>query len=294
MRVFVTGASGWIGSAVVLELLAGGHQVIGLARSDDAAAVVEGLGAEVLRGSLDDLGVLRKGAEAADGVVHLGFNHDFTDFMGAIETDQRAIEALGTGLEGRGGPFLIASGTLGLSQGQPATEDDKPDTSWGRGASAELALSFGDRGVKPVIVRLPPTVHGDGDHGFVATLVSIARERGSSAYIGEGSNHWSAVHRFDAARLIALAVDRPEVARVVHVVADQGIETRAIAEIIGRKLDLPVASVDPDASADHFGWMALMFSMEGLASSDQTRARFDWQPTHPNLVDDLEAGYYFR
>jgi nucleoside-diphosphate-sugar epimerase len=297
MRVFVTGASGWIGSAVVPELLAAGHQVVGLARSDDAASAVAAAGAEVRRGSLDDLDSVRAGAEDSDGVVHLAFKHDFSDYAGAGRTERAAVETIGKTLEGSDRPFLFASGVALLAPGRVVTERDAtpmigPDSP--RGGGEELALGYAERGVRSVGLRFAPTVHGDGDHGFVSTLVGVARERGASGYVGDGSNRWPAVHRLDAARLVRLALDASPAGSVVHAVAEEGVPARAIAEAIGRGLDVPVVSVAPDAAAEHYGWIGAFFAVDMPASSVLTQERLDWTPTHPGLIEDLEAGHYFR
>ncbi|MEV6349274.1 SDR family oxidoreductase [Actinoplanes sp. NPDC051851] len=293
MRVFVTGASGWIGSATVTELLAAGHRVTGLARSDDAATTVAALGAEVRRGSLDDLDVLRAAAAESDGVVHMGYNHDFSRMADAAATDQAAIAALGEALDGTGGALVIASGLAGLGSGGLITEEDPvPSAAHPRAASAALALSFAERGVRPSIVRFAPTVHGPGDHGFVATLARIAREKGFSAYVGDGSNRWPAVHRADAAVLVRRAVEDAPPASIVHAIAEEGVPTRTIAEAIGEGLGIPSRSIPAEQAPDHFGWMAMFFSADLPASSELTRARFSWTPTHPTLLDDLKAGYY--
>jgi len=307
MRVFVTGASGWIGSAVVPELIGAGHQVVGLARSDASAAALAAAGAEVHRGTLDDLDGLRSAAAASDGVIHLAFKHDIAfsgDFQGAADADRRAIETFGEALVGSDRPFAIASGTLGLTPGRVATERDGlgPDPAAApliggaatRLANAQMTLSLASRGVRSSVVRLSPTVHGDGDHGFVATLVGIARAKGVSGYIGDGSNRWPAVHRLDAARLFRLALEKAPAGSVLHAVADEGVPIRAIAEVIGRHLDLPVVAISPADAGEHFAWLAGFLAADSPASSALTRELLGWQPTHPGLIDDLGQGHYFH
>jgi len=295
MRIFVTGASGWIGSAVIPELINAGHKVLGLARSDTAAAAVAALGAEAYRGSLDDLDGLRTGAAMSDGVVHLGYNHDFSRMEQAAQTDLAVIEAIGATLEGTDRPLVIASGMAGIESGRIATERDMPDPGGHpRIASATAALSLATRGVRSVVVRFAPTVHGAGDHGFVATLVGIARDKGVSGYIGDGTNRWPAVHRLDAGRLVRLAVDDAPAGSVVHAIAEEGVPTRAIAEAIGRGLDVPVVSVPAEQASDHFGWLARFFGGDYPASSDLTRVLLGWDPTHHGLIADLDQGHYFQ
>ncbi|GIJ60899.1 SDR family oxidoreductase [Virgisporangium aurantiacum] len=290
MRIFVTGASGWIGSAVVPELQRAGHKVLGFARSDAAAARVAGLGADVHHGDLADLDALRAGAAATDGVVHLGYNHDFSNMAGAAQTDRTAIDAFGEVLAGTDRPLVVAAGTVGLARGRVATEADVPDLAiHPRGANALAALALADRGVRASVVRFAPTVHGAGDHGFVATLVGIARDTGVSAYVGVGANRWPAVHRSDAAVLVRHAVESAPPGTVLHATAEDGVPTREIAEAIGRGLNLPVAP----APADHFGWLGMFFAADVPASSAITRAAFDWTPTGPGLIADLDAGHYF-
>jgi nucleoside-diphosphate-sugar epimerase len=305
MRVFVTGASGWIGSAVVPELISAGHEVTGLARTDASAAALMAAGAMVHRGTLDDLGSLRSAAAASDGVIHLAFKHDIAfsgGFEDAADADRRAIETFGEALAGSDRPFLIASGTLGLAPGRVGTERDGhgpapahftggPRT---RLASAEMTLSLSSRSVRSCVVRFAPTVHGEGDHGFMATLVGIARDKGVSGYIGDGSNRWPAVHRLDAAHLVRLALDRAPAGSTLHAVADEGVPIRAIAEVIGRHLDLPVVAISSEDAAAHFAWMAGFLSIDSPASSAMTRELVGWQPTHPGLVDDLDKGQYFH
>lgn len=295
MRVFVTGASGWIGSAVVAELLAADHEVVGLARSEASATRIEAAGATPLRGSLDDLGALRAGADAADAVVHLGFNHDFGDMAGAWRTERAAVGAFVETLEGSDRPLLLASGVAGLTPGRTATEKDAspnhgPDSM--RGGAENLALSYADRGVRSVGLRFAPTVHGEGDHGFVAHLAGIARAKGVSGYVGDGDNRWPAVHVRDAARLVLLALDAAPAGLVVHAVGEEGVATRDIAEAIGKGLGVPTASITPDEAAEHFGWIGRFFTLDTPASSALTRELLGWQPTHPGLLDDLAAGYY--
>jgi len=297
MRVFVTGASGWIGSAVVLELLDAGHHVVGLARSDASAAAIEAAGADVRRGGLDDLDSLRSGAAEADAVVHLAFNHDFSDYQGAGRTERAAIETLAGELEGSDRPFLFASGVALLAPGRLATERDVspydgPDAP--RGGAEPLALSYAERGVRPVSLRFAPTVHGDGDHGFTAALVDIARRTGVAGYIGDGANRWPAVHRLDAAHLVRLALDGAPAGSVVHAVGEEGVPARDIAAAIGAGLDLPVVSVSPEDAPEHFGWLARFFGVDVPASSAITQELLGWTPTRPGLLDDLAAGYYFR
>ncbi len=307
MRVFVTGASGWIGSAVVPELIDAGHEVTGLARSDASAAALTAAGAQVHRGTLDDLDSLRGAAAASDGVIHLAFKHDIAfsgDFQGAADADRRAVEAFGEALAGSGRPFLIASGTLGVAVGRVATERDGHDAdpalaAWGAGpqtrqATAELALSLASRGVRSSVVRLPPTNHGEGDNGFMATLVGIARDKGVSGYIGDGSNRWPAVHRLDSAHLFRLALEQAPAGSTLHAVADEGVPIRDVAEVIGRHLDVPVVSVPPDQAGEHFSWLAGFIGADSPASSALTRELLGWQPTQPGLIEDLDKGHYFH
>ena len=307
MRVFVTGASGWIGSAVVPELIGAGHQVTGLARSDASAAALTAAGAQVQRGTLDDLGSLRGAADASDAVIHLAFKHDVAfsgGFQDAAEADRRAIETFGEALAGSGRPFIIASGTLGLAPGRVATERDDghgPGSAAAvpgsgpamRLANAEMTLSFASRSVRSTVLRLPPTVHGEGDNGFMAALVGMARGSGVSGYLGDGSNRWPAVHRLDAARLFRLALEKAPAGSVLHAVADEGVPIREIAEVIGRHLDEPVASIPPEQAGEQFGFLAGFVGIDAPASSELTRELLGWQPAHPGLIDDLDKGHYF-
>jgi nucleoside-diphosphate-sugar epimerase len=294
MRVFVTGASGFIGSAVVPELISAGHRVLGLARSETSARALAAAGAEVHRGDLNDAESLRAGAAASEGVIHLGFIHDFEHFEDSVRTDLRAIETIGGVLEGSGRPFVLASGTIGLAPGRVATEDIPFDPkSHARIANAAVALGLAQRGVHVSFVRLSPTVHGKGDHGFVKRLVDIAREKSVSSYVGNGANRWNAVHRLDAAPLFRLALEKAPSGAVLHAVGEEGVPARKIAEVIGRKLGLPVASVSPDGAAAHFGWLARFFAIDQPASSAITRTQMGWNPTHQGLIEDLEEGHYF-
>jgi nucleoside-diphosphate-sugar epimerase len=295
MRVFVTGASGWIGSATVDELLAAGHEVTGLARSDASAAAIQAKGAHVRRGDLDDLASIRAGAEAADAVIHLANKHDFSNMAASAAAERAAVQTIGDALAGTNRPFLLASGVAGLAQGRPSTEDDAspfhgPDSP--RGGSENLALDFVDRGVHTVSLRFAPTVHGAGDHGFIATIAAVAREKGVSGYPGDGTNRWAAVHRADAARLVALGLAKAPAGARLHAVAEEGIPTREIAEAIGRAFGLPVTSVAPDDVQAHFGWIATFFAMDLTATSAMTRELLGWAPTGPTLIEDLDAGAY--
>jgi nucleoside-diphosphate-sugar epimerase len=302
MRVFVTGASGWIGSAVVPELLGAGHQVVGLARSESSAAALAATGADVQLGTLDDLDTLRSTAAASDGVIHLAFKHDVAfagDFPAAAEADRRAIETVGEALVGSDRPLVIASGVLGLTVGRTATEADMPDPdsqshAAPRIANAQATLAFATRGVRSSVVRLAPSVHGEGDNGFVAMLVGIARDKGVSAYIGDGSNRWPAVHRLDAAGLFRLAVEGAPAGSVLHGVAEEGVQVRAIAEAIGRQLDVPVVSIAAADAGAHFGFLAGFLAVDSPASSASTRELLGWEPKQPGLIVDLDEGHYFR
>jgi nucleoside-diphosphate-sugar epimerase len=293
MRVFVTGATGFIGSATVRELIEEGHQVLGLARSDAAEAMLASVGAEVHRGSLDDLDNLRSGAAASDGVIHTAFIHDFSDFARACETDQRAIETLGAVLAGSDRPLVVASGTPALP-GRLVTEEDTADLNSAARLprrSEEAALSFCSRGVRASIVRLPRSVHGEGDHGFVPTLIGIARGKGISAYPGDGSSRWPAVHRLDAAHLFRLALESAPTGSRLHAVGDEGV--REIAGVIGRRLGVPVVALPVEEAGSHFGFFGPIFSLDCPASSTLTQQRLGWRPQGPGLIADIEQGHYF-
>ncbi len=290
MRVFVTGATGWVGSVVVKELVDAGHQVTGLARSDEKAAVLAIAGAKVLRGTLDDLDALHGAASAADAVIHTAFNHDFSKFAANAEQDRRAIETLGRALEGSDRPILVTSGVALLAPGRVATEVDVPPStpSFPRKSEA-TAQALAEQGVRAATIRLSPSVHGLGDHGFIPILIGLAREKGISAYLGEGLNRWPGVHRLDAGRLYRLALERGATEPAYHGVADEGVPFKDIAEVIGRRLGLPV---EP-RGREHFGWFADFAGADMPASSARTQALLDWHPTGPDLLTDIDQpGYY--
>jgi nucleoside-diphosphate-sugar epimerase len=295
MRVFVTGATGFIGSAVVRELLDAGHEVTGLARSDEAAASLAAAGAGVHRGNLDDPDSLRTGAAASDGVIHTGYNHDFSNIAGAAQTDRRAVGTLGEALAGSGRPLVVAGGTALIGPGRVITEQDAaPEAGAHPRVSEQVALPFAGRGVRASVVRLSPSVHGEGDHGFVPHLIGLAREKGVCAYVGDGSNRWTGVHRLDAARLFRLALESAPAGTRLHGVEDEGVPFRDIAGVIGRHLGLPVTSLSGDEAEVHFGWFTMFASIDVPASSALTRKLLGWHPEHPALIPDLDEGHYFK
>lgn len=305
MRVFVTGASGWIGSALVPELIAAGHEVVGLARSDASAAALAAAGAEVEPGGLDDLDVLGRAASRSDGVIHLAFKHDLAfsgDFEGALTANRLAIDTFGQVLAGSDRPLVIASGVLSLAPGRVATERDGRDADGGREggplasrlAAEQAVLGLASGGVRSSAIRIAPTCHGEGDKGFMAVLVGIARATGVSGYMGDGHNRWPAVHRLDTARLFRLALEKAPPGSALHAVADEGVPIREVADVIGRHLGVPVGEIRPEDAADHFGFLAHLVALDSPASSAETQSLLGWRPTHPGLLDDLEAGFYFK
>jgi nucleoside-diphosphate-sugar epimerase len=305
MRIFVTGASGWIGSAVVPELIGAGHEVVGLARSDASAQRLEAAGAIVHRGDLDDPDGLAKAAADSDGVIHLAFQHELAfggNFAAAGTADRRAVEAMGAALADSDRPFVLASGLIGLTAGQVGTENDglvaspevRANPAGRRAATALLTLSLRGTGVRSSVLRFAPTVHGDGDNGFMATLVGIARQRGVAGYVGDGANRWPAVHRFDAARLARLGVESAPAGSVLHAVADEGVPFREIAAAMGRHLGIQTASVAPEDAAAHFGFLAHFVGLDSPVTAIITRNLLGWEPTGPSLIEDLDQDHYYR
>jgi nucleoside-diphosphate-sugar epimerase len=291
MRVFVTGSTGFIGSALVKELLAGGHQVLGLTRSDEGAAALTAAGAEAHRGSLEDLASLRDGAAQADGVIHLAFNHDFSRYLANCEDDRRVVEALGRVLTGSERPLIVTSGTgmMTSEPGQPAREDGAPMTSaqTPRAASEEAAIAAAAAGANVMVMRLPQ-VHDTHRQGLVSFAIEVAREKGVSAYVGEGANRWPAAHVLDVARLYRLALEKGRRRAKYHAVAEEGVAMRQIAETLGRRMNLPVVSITPEEAGAHFGWLGMFAGRDSPASSELTRKELGWTPTGPGLIADLE------
>ncbi|MER6205738.1 SDR family oxidoreductase [Streptomyces sp. NPDC001642] len=298
MHVFVTGGSGQTGPTVVAELISAGHTVTGLARSAAAADLLESLGAAPHHGSLDDHDSLRRGAQVADGVLHMAYGGDFSDLDDMTRRDRAAIEALGRPLENSGKPLVITSGTLVMPENRESTEQDEPDPSGIAGfriAGERACLDFAERGVRATVVRLAPTVHGPEDHGFIPMLIATARKSGVSAYVGDGTNRWPAVHRRDAAVLFRLALENAPAGSVLHGVAETGVTMKSIAETIARKLDLPTIALTPDQAAGHFisPFMARAYGLDAPVSSSFTQKLLGWSPTHSALLEDLEYGDYF-
>ncbi|OXM54361.1 SDR family oxidoreductase [Amycolatopsis alba] len=295
MHVFVTGATGWIGSAVVDELLDAGHEVTGLARSDTSAAALERKGARVRRGDLDDLDGLRAGADEAEAVIHLANKHDWGNPAESNRAERAAVETFADVLTGTGRAFVLAAGLSTLVTGRPAVETDLspavgPDSH--RGGAENLALEYAEKGMRVISARFAPSVHGVGDHGFVSGLVAAARKHGVSGYLGDGTAAWAAVHRTDAARLVRLGLEGAPTGSLLHAVAEEAVTTREIAEAIGRTLDVPVVSVAPENAAEHFGFVGRFFALDMSASSEHTRELLKWAPFGPTLVEDIEAGAY--
>ena len=302
MKILVTGASGWIGSALVPELRDAGHDVIGYVRSDESAQIVQDLGATVHRGSLDDVAALADAAARVDGVVHLAFKHELA-FSGqaqaAVDADLIAIETIGEVLSGSDRPFAIASGVLGIAPGRLATELDGHESDrsrhglGGRHYNAELVLALGQRGVRSSVVRLPPTCHGDGDGGFMATLVALARSSGVAGYVGDGSNRWPATHRSDVAHVFRLAIEEAPAGSTLHAVAEEGVAIGDVARVMSDCLDVPLRSFTADEATAHFTWLATFIGLDSPVSSERTRAVLGWEPTGPGLLADLRKGHYF-
>ena len=291
MKVFVTGASGFIGSAIVKELLSAGHQVTGLARSEASAKTIEEAGAQVLRGSLEDLDGLRNGAADADGVIHTAFIHDFSQFAKSAEADKAAIEAMGNMLAGSNKPFIVSGGILGLEKEDGFITENIAAPAVPR-ASEAAAIALKDSGVNASVIRLAPSVHDKGDKGFIPTIINMARRHGAAAYVGDGSNRWPAVHRLDAAKLYRLALEKGAPGSRYNAIGDEGIAIKEIAELIGKHLNLPVTSVPADEAAEYFEWMARFISFDSPAKSIKTQEQLGWKPTHIGLLEDMQQHYF--
>jgi nucleoside-diphosphate-sugar epimerase len=293
MRIFLTGATGFVGSAIVRELIGAGHKVLGLARSDAGVASLASAGADVHRGSLEDLESLRNGAASVDAVIHAGFHHDFANYAAAAEMDRLAIETLGIALAGSDRPLVVTSGTALVAPGRVATEEDAPNSNFPR-KSEEASAAATARGARVSVLRLPPSVHGDGDHGFIPLLIRTAREKGVSAYVEDGLNRWPAVHRLDAARLYRLVLESGAAAPRYHAVGDEGVPFREIAEVIGRRLSIAVVSKSREEAAEHFGWFAHFAGLDCPASSAKTQQQLGWRATQAALIPDIDRPSYFE
>lgn len=292
MRIFVTGGTGFIGSLVVAELIEKGHEVVGLTRSDEAEQKLKSAGASALRGALTDLEVLRRGASSADGVIHLGFSNDFSHYDEAVQMDVDAVKAIGSALEGTGKPFVNTSGTLGVAGlNRTATEADKVPAHMPRGESEEIVINMAAKGVRSSVVRLAPCVHDVDRHGLASILEQIAKEKGVSAYIGEGATLWPAVHRRDAAHLFCLALQSAPAGTRLNAVGEEGIAMKDIAEAIGRNMNIPVKRISGDEAAAHFGFFAQSVVLDNPTSSTETRRLLDWMPVHATLLEDIDALY---
>ncbi|MGN8058558.1 SDR family oxidoreductase [Pedobacter sp. 22163] len=297
MKIFVTGATGFVGSAVVKELISAGHEVLGLARNEAAEKALVLAGARVHKGDLEDVKRLQEGAKLADGIIHTGFIHDFSRFAAVCEIDRLAIEAIGNSIAGTNKPFIVTSGTLVVNPGIFATEDMLPNYNGGnpRLASEKAVDALASQNIRVSVVRLSPSVHGEGDdHGFVPMLINIARKTGSSAYIGSGENRWTGIHRLDAAKLYRLALEQATPGARFHGVAEESITLKSIAEAIGEQLGLPVVSISKNEAAAHFDWFEHFVSIDGPASGRLTRERLNWEPQYSSLIQDLEQGVYFK
>ncbi|KAF7976656.1 hypothetical protein HWV62_1226 [Athelia sp. TMB] len=296
MRVFITGATGFVGSAVIQELLAHGHTVLGLSRNEANAKVLAAAGADAHPGSLDDLESLRSGAASCDGTIHCGFKHDFANYQAACDTDRGAIEAIGDAYKGTGKPFIVTSGTLVLKPGTVGTEDDA-GVSEGfaalRAPSETLAIGLAGRGVRSMVLRLSPSVHGPGDQGFIAGLIDVARKEGVSAYVGDGAARWPGVYLHDAARLYRLALEKGRAGACYHGVGDEGVPTKEIAEAIGKGLEMPIVSKTPEEAGPAFGFLAFVLTSDNPTSNEKTREELGWRPEGPGLIADIAAGHYF-
>jgi len=291
MKVFVTGASGFIGSAIVKELLAAGHEVTGLARSDESAKAIIDAGAQVIKGDLDDLDSLKRGASTADGVIHTAFIHDFSQYAKAAEADKAAIEAMGNALAGSDRPLIVTGGILGLEKENGFITENIAAPPLPR-ASEATALALANTGINASVIRLPPSVHDKGDKGFIPFIIDTARRKNVAAYVGDGNNRWPAVHRLDAANLFRLALEKSLKGARYNAIGDEGIPMRELAEVIGKCLDLPVESISPEKAVEHFDWMGRFIVFDAPATSYKTREQLGWKPTHIGLIEDMQQHYF--